>query len=185
MTWWQRLHQRFHGHENFLLILLLILGGTAGGVTVARTVPGPPPLPSSPPVMACQITDQDGHIYHPERLQVLSSCITVTGTVVRILSEADGDDHIRVEPDTAYINLLRPANVNQSGCTNGCLVVEPVCEHAVTQADAVAACQADVDPLTPLPQVGQHVWMEGRYVIDLQHGGWSELHPLYRWGVLP
>jgi hypothetical protein len=129
MTWWQRLHQRFHGHENFLLILLLILGGTAGGVTVARTVPGPPPLPSSPPVMACQITDQDGHIYHPERLQVLSSCITVTGTVVRILSEADGDDHIRVEPDTAYINLLRPANVNQSGCTNGCLVVEPVCEH--------------------------------------------------------
>jgi hypothetical protein len=52
MSWWSRLHDRFHGHENFLLILLLILGGTAGGVTVAHSVPGPAPLPSSPPPAA-------------------------------------------------------------------------------------------------------------------------------------
>jgi hypothetical protein len=26
--------------------------------------------------------------------------------------------------------------------------------------------------------------MEGRSVLDLNHGGWAELHPLYRAGVL-
>jgi hypothetical protein len=25
--------------------------------------------------------------------------------------------------------------------------------------------------------------MEGRYVLDLEHGSWAELHPLYRWGT--
>jgi len=49
---WGRLHHAIHGHENFLLILLLILGGTAGGVTVVHSVPGPAPLPSSPPPAA-------------------------------------------------------------------------------------------------------------------------------------
>jgi hypothetical protein len=29
--------------------------------------------------------------------------------------------------------------------------------------------------------VGDKVWMEGRYVFDLDHSGWAELHPLYRW----
>jgi len=33
--------------------------------------------------------------------------------------------------------------------------------------------------------VGAHVWMEGRYVADSEHGGWAELHPLHRWGAAP
>jgi len=52
---------------------------------------------------------------------------------------------------------------------------------------------ADVVPIVPLGQtsldacrevaraVGDRVWMEGRYVFDTDHGGWAELHPLYRW----
>jgi hypothetical protein len=132
---------------------------------------------------ACQPTDQDAYVYHPARLQVITACLRVTGTVVRVLTEADGDEHIRVEPDPAFQSLLQPANVNQPGCLRGCLVVEPVCEHAVTQADAVAVCAGDPDALHGLPQVGQHVWLEGRYVLDLQHGAWAELHPLYRWGL--
>ena len=64
-------------------------------------------------------------------------------------------------------------------------MIEPVCELRVTQADAIASCAADPDPVRGLPRLGEHVWMEGRYVADLQHGGWRELHPLYRWGVLP
>jgi len=64
-------------------------------------------------------------------------------------------------------------------------VVEPVCVKAVTQPDAEASCAADPDPLAPpFPGVGERVWMEGRYVFDLDHGGWAELHPLYRWGDL-
>ncbi|TMF58668.1 MAG: hypothetical protein E6I19_01420 [Chloroflexi bacterium] len=41
------------------------------------------------------------------------------------------------------------------------------------------------DPLLGgLPGVGEHVWMEGRYILDSQHHAWAELHPLYRWGAI-
>jgi hypothetical protein len=62
------------------------------------------------------------------------------------------------------------------------MVVEPICVRSVSQTDAIEACAADPDPMTALPRVGDHVWMEGRYVLDLEHDSWAELHPLYRWG---
>jgi hypothetical protein len=99
-----------------------------------------------------------------------------------IRSEADGDLHVRVQLDPPYVDLLTSANANQAGCSPGCLVVEPICVHAVTQPDALASCQADPDPLQTLPVVGQHLWFEGRLVHDLDHGGWTELHPLYGFG---
>lgn len=64
-------------------------------------------------------------------------------------------------------------------------MIEPVCVRAVTQDDAIDTCLGDHDPLAgPMPAVGQHVWMEGRYVLDSEHGSWAELHPLYRWGPI-
>jgi len=45
-----------------------------------------------------------------------------------------------------------------------------------------AECAVDADPLTQLPVIGQHVWLEGRYVLDSNHFYWAELHPPYRWG---
>jgi len=119
-------------------------------------------------------------VYNPDRLAVLAACIRVTGTVDVIRTEADGDLHILVTLDPAYRDLLTPAN---QGEERGDLVVESVCVRAVTQADALATCQRDHDPLTSLPDAGMHVWLEGRYVHDLDHSGWSELHPLYRWGL--
>jgi len=68
--------------------------------------------------------------------------------------------------------------------TCGLLVVEPICYYAATQADAINICKSDPDPVGVLPMVGEHVWMEGRYVLDMDHGGWAELHPLYNWGIL-
>jgi hypothetical protein len=130
----------------------------------------------------CQSTDQDRDVYHPARLQVLAPCLRVSGTVAAVRHEADGDRHILLALDPQFSNLLRPAN---QGVELGDLVVEPVCVGRVTQADAIAICAADPDPLNALPTVGMRVWMEGRYVLDLQHGGWAELHPLYRWGLLP
>jgi hypothetical protein len=64
-------------------------------------------------------------------------------------------------------------------------VISPVCVRAVTQDDTIDTCLGDHDPLAgPMPAVGQHVWMEGRYVLDSEHGSWAELHPLYRWGPI-
>jgi len=127
----------------------------------------------------CIPTDQDQYIYHPSRLEVAAPCIRVSGVVAEVRTEADGDLHILLALDAAYAQLLTPAN---QGVERGDLVIEPVCVRAVTQADAIEVCAADPDPMTTLPRQGDYVWMEGRYVFDLEHSGWAELHPLYRWG---
>lgn len=135
--------------------------------------------PSSTP-LGCVATDQDQYVYHPTRLVVLAACMRVSGTVAVIRVEADGDRHMLVVLDPQFQYLLKPAN---NGIELGDLVVEPVCVGTTTQADAIDTCKADLDPLTTLPVVGQRVWLEGRYVTDSAHGGWAELHPLYRWGA--
>jgi hypothetical protein len=138
------------------------------------------PLVVSPSPAGCTPTDQDQFVYNPARLQVVTACLQVTGTLTAIRTEADGDLHLLIALDPASSHLLTAAN---QGEELGDLVVEPVCVRPVSQADAIATCAADPDPLAALPaSIGAHLWLQGRYVYDLQHGGWAELHPLYRWG---
>jgi hypothetical protein len=142
-----------------------------------------PPLASpaaSPSSSTCQPTDQDQYVYSPDRLTVKAACVRVSGHIDAIREEADGDLHILLRLDAPYRRLLTSAN---QGEELGDLVVEPICVHQVTQADAIASCRANPDPLQNLPHTGMDVWMEGRYVLDTDHGGWAELHPLYRWGL--
>jgi len=131
----------------------------------------------------CAVSDQNSYIYNPDRLTVRAACVRVTGTVLAIRTEADGDLHVRVQLDAPFRGMLTPGNQQQCGqgvC--GLLVVEPICVHSVTQTDAIAICAADPDPVRSLPTVGAHIWLEGRYVLDRDHYDWAELHPLYRWG---
>src|SRR5260370_25286799 len=58
----------------------------------------------------------------------------------------------------------------------GDLILEPVCENPITQADAVAACQGYHNPLV-LPPLGSHVTVTGPFVLDTDHG-WNQIHPL-------
>jgi hypothetical protein len=159
---------------------------TVSSATHSPAVRTPKPTVRSTPrpttkSSACKPTDQDRYVYNPSRLAVQAACIRVTGTVEAIRHEADGDLHILVALDPAYTYLLRPAN---QGEELGDLVVEPVCVQSVTQADAIGICASDPDPYPgAFPVVGEAVWIEGRYVFDLEHGGWAELHPLYRWGA--
>ncbi|MHB8460160.1 MAG: hypothetical protein ACYDAK_02135 [Candidatus Limnocylindrales bacterium] len=157
---------------------------TAHPAIAATPQPTSAPRPTTRPTAnpaTCSPTDQDRYVYHPYRLAIHAACISITGTVAAVRHEVDGDVHILVALDPAYRHLLMPAN---QGVELGDLVVEPVCVRRVTQADAIATCASDPDPLAGLlPTVGARVWMEGRYVFDLDHGGWAELHPLYRWGT--
>src|SRR5207249_3737010 len=114
------------------------------------------------------------HIYHPNRLQIVQDCITVTGTIEKSISERDGDYHIRVKLDSQYSNLVNSVNDEKQ---HGDLVVEPICQHKVTQADAVSACENFKNHID-IPPVGTHVKITGSYVLDLQHGGWAEIHPV-------
>jgi hypothetical protein len=166
-------------------LLALAITVLAGCSSVAAPTPTPVEAPTASLVTGCQATDQDQYVYHPARLQIVAACVRVTGTVLAIRREADGDLHIRVKLDPTYQAMLTTGNQQQcAGAICGLLVVEPVCVDPVTQADAVTTCAADTDPLSGLPQVGQHVWLEGRSVLDTQHGSWAELHPLYRFGTL-
>ena len=118
------------------------------------------------------------HVYNPQRLKVLSMCEHVTGIVEIIRVEADGDYHILVhvdpnQPDPAGGQWIDSANITYQ---HGDLVTEPVCEHAITQADAVSACQGYTNP-TYVPKVGDHVLVSGPWVQDMDHFSWDEIHP--------
>jgi hypothetical protein len=156
-------------------------GGSATPLATVTPATAEPTAAATQKPVTCKPTDQDRYVYHPYRLAVQGACIRVTGVIQAVRQEADGDFHILLALDPEYAYLLTPAN---QGVELGDLVVEPICVRSVTQTDAIAICASDPDPLPPpYPTVGQRVWMEGRYVFDLEHGGWAELHPLYRWGA--
>ena len=138
------------------------------------------PSPSPSPIAAgdcVQPSDPSSHVYHPDRLQVLQPCITVSGTIDFERKEADGDYHIGLKLDPQYVSLVNACNATcLNGAEHGDLVLEPVCELTVTQADAVASCAGYHNPIV-VPPVGRHVNVTGAYVLDLDHG-WTEIHPL-------
>ena len=134
-----------------------------------------------PPLDGIVMTN-DRYVHHPARLQVLAACIRVTAGS-HSSAPTPMATYTWASPSTLlYVHLVVAAN---SGVERGDLVIEPISESRVTQADAIATCAADRDPLRALPTLGEHVWMEGRFFADLDNGGWRELHPLYRWGPLP
>lgn len=133
------------------------------------------------------------HVYNPQRLQVNERCAIVTGVIVDATrgrrkqgcrSEADGDLHCWLKLDAedtricsdgiqSCVPVINALNVKNEG---GALVFEPLCQHRVTQKDAIAACKNWTQKIT-LPPVGTHVRMWGAAVTDLQHGH-MEIHPV-------
>ena len=116
------------------------------------------------------------HIYNSYRLQIVKSCITASGTVDRVIEEADGDVHLRTNLDPAYSNLTNSGN---EGYPNyGDLVVEIICVNPPSQTDAIPACQNYKNQI-PVPSPGQHITITGPYVLDTDHSYWAEIHPVY------
>jgi hypothetical protein len=113
------------------------------------------------------------YVYHPARLQVLDPCISVTGTVEEVRKEADGDVHILFRLDQQYESLLNEKNISRQ---QGDLVLEPICQGKVRQADAEEPCSRYNGPYFE-PQIGQRYLVSGAYVHDADHG-WNELHPV-------
>ena len=162
-----------------LLIPLLALGVLAGFAPRSATSAS---SATSAADTTCAPTDQDRYVYDPTRLDVVRACVHVSGVVDTVESDVDGDVVIHLRLDAAYRDLLRPANDSEE---HGDLVVEAVCVGQPVQPNAVLLCDADPAPYAgPLPQPGQHLWLEGRYVFDGHHEGHAELHPLYRAGSL-
>jgi hypothetical protein len=143
--------------------------------------PQPPGRLASPQATAAQC-DQNlwQYVYNPARLQVLSPCLSVTGAVDEVRNEADGDFHIRFRLDPQFASLLNQANISSQ---QGDLVLEPICQGKVTQADAVQPCKPYAGPHFQ-PQVGQRYLVWGAHVNDSVHG-WNELHPVTSMQPIP
>jgi hypothetical protein len=140
---------------------------------------------SSPPASSTSGNQCDqslwDHVYNPSRLQVVDQCRTVSGVIDSIRTEKDGDYHIRVKLDPEFSDLINSANVNGQF---GDLVMEPICVNPVTQPSAIAACQ-DFHQNIDIPPVGSHVEITGSYVLDNEHGGWAEIHPVTSITTIP
>jgi hypothetical protein len=144
-------------------------------VPPARFIISPETFEAAMAVTATQCDESLwNHVYHPWRLNVISPCITVSGVIDVSRVERDGDVHILLHPDSQFANLTNQVNVDRQF---GDLVLEPVCVHQPTQPDAVGSCQNFHDNIS-IPPVGSHVVVSGPYVLDEQHGGWAEIHPI-------
>lgn len=136
-----------------------------------------PSAPGVPAAMSQCTADPHMHVYNPDRLSQLAACVTVTGTIELERAEADGDYHVRLRLDSGQACNGQPcldaANISQQA---GDLVLEPVCENTITQADAVAACAGYHNPMV-LPPPGSRIEATGPFVLDGDHG-WNEIHPL-------
>ena len=177
-----------------VLVTTLLLAGcadTGAPYSVASVAPSasaapdtPSPSASPPPSVigpgptaaSARCGSPTDHVYHAYRLKLIAACRTVSGTIAAIRSEADGDYHVLLALDPQYSSMLQPANTSGE---HGDLVLEPICQHSISQADAVGPCGGGPVAQVPIPPVGTHVSATGSYVYDLDHGGWAELHPLF------
>ncbi len=156
------------------ITLFLIVGGCALLAYRFSHSPQVPGHQESPQTSAARC-DQSlwEYVYNPGRLRVLAPCISVTGTVEEIRKEADGDIHIRLRLDQQFVSLLNEKNISRQ---DGDLVLEPICQHKVRQADAAEPCSRYDGPYFE-PEVGRRYIVSGAYVYDADHG-WNELHPV-------
>lgn len=150
----------------------------------------PPPAAATVPAVtsgACRAGDPLANVYHPYRLHVVKPCLTVTGTVVAVRDEADGDIHINIRLDPPDAGLINDRNVSGEG---GALVAEivpadePGCPPG--QPPRPAGGTYDYGVCTgadeAAPAVGTHASVTGPYVLDADHG-WMEIHPV--WAIGP
>jgi hypothetical protein len=113
------------------------------------------------------------HVYSPKRLQQVSPCISVTGTIAESSADADGDQHFLLKLDPGQDALLNKRNQKKK---SGDIVLEIVCANPTTMKKPKSACAGYTNPI-PIPAVGAHVKATGTYVID-SHNGWAEIHPV-------
>lgn len=108
-------------------------------------------------------------VYHPNRLPTRDDCRTVKGIVMWDKAEPDGDYHIRLQLDDPNSAPVNDKNIG------GYLVVEPICQNAPTQQDAIQPCSGYTGGHWQIPAVGSHLEVTGFYTLDAQHG-WMEIH---------
>ena len=135
-------------------------------------LPGVVPPPGAP--LRCDATLWP-HMHDVQRIKIVRSCQTVTGTIATVHSSDDGDVDMQLTLDAPFVGLL---NATNNSNLNGNLQIEAICQVPVHPdvPDAQRTC-AGFSGTVPLPRVGTHVQVTGVYVLDSDHG-WMEIHPI-------
>ena len=114
-------------------------------------------------------TVQNG-VWGPQRLRVIDTCITVSGTVEGITPQYgpsnDNDFGIDIKLDPQYAPLLSVGN----------LVVEGGLMHAEVVPSDQPLLAGQLHTLQP----GDRVTITGALVLDTDHGYGSEIHPVWQ-----
>ena len=113
------------------------------------------------------------YVYNPSRLEIVDSCISVTGIIEESKAEDDGDQHMLLKLDAGQADLLNKRNVKKKMDD---LVLEVVCANKIKDKKAKKTCKGYMNNVN-LESVGAHVKVTGSYVID-SHNGWAEIHPV-------
>ncbi|MEP7170493.1 MAG: hypothetical protein ABI855_14080 [Bacteroidota bacterium] len=118
-------------------------------------------------------------VYNPSRLEIIDSCISVTGVITESHAEDDGDQHLLLKLDAGQENLLNKRNLKKKSDE---LVLEVICANNVKLKKVKKACKGYVNNVEIHP-VGMHVKVTGSYVID-SHNGWAEIHPVTKMDII-
>lgn len=124
-------------------------------VVACRSGP-PPPTATGADARPCPSGDPLAGVYHPDRLQVLETCVRYSGTIRNLKHESDGDFHLYVIPDRGMERFL-----DDRSRDFGDLIVELLPGQTL-----------------PVPEPGQRVVFFGTWAYDTDHD-WNEIHPVW------
>ncbi len=112
-----------------------------------------------------------GEVYDPERLRIVDTCMFVEGTVVGAPKIVDDGDYVfDVRVDQGYKDTL---SLGSWILRRGTIHIEVVPgDYFEVLAGLGGVCPGD------------RVRVTGVFVVDTDHGLWSEIHPAYRIEVL-
>ena len=111
------------------------------------------------------------NVYEPTRLWVVSPCVRMTGKIVYVEREMDGDNHVLVRLDPEFGSALNIFNLLMGNN----LVTEVICKDE-SRGEAREAC-AGYENMIKIPEKGSRVEVWGSLVIDKTYG-WTEIHPV-------
>jgi hypothetical protein len=157
-----------------------------GIIAFGSEIPTTPPMSNS---RECRSGDPLANVHKPKRLQVVTACIVVRGTVALVFQDGeDGDYHVNVQVDHEFEDLLNKANRVQLGTLLAEVV--PADQEGCTPGQPPRPPSGDKDfglctgANVNLPAVGDRVELTGPYVLDSDHG-WMEIHPAWHIERLP
>jgi hypothetical protein len=124
-------------------------------------------------------------------LKILDPCVTITGTVIgkgasRIPHVGDDSDlTINLLPDPEFKSLASPPNTRFTGAIHLEAICQGVFDTTTGLVDNVPRihvgdCKGFNGPHFAIPKVGDRLKVTGVYVQDIDEGGHTELHPVYK-----